>query len=122
MLRKITKSFLFLMVGLTMSLFGKEISIKPSPNGPSPYPRAPFHIPLVASLENNNEVLLLFEYPVGIAVVSITDATGAIVESRTIDTDQDDEVSILLDGCDSGSYTLHIEYGSIRLFGEFEIS
>jgi Domain of unknown function (DUF3244) len=124
MLKKLFMMSLILVCSVSMIATAQPIEVKPvQPGGTPPIrTRSQLYIPLAASLENNNEVIVSFEYPIGIAVVSIADANGTVIESRIVDTDQDDEVGILLDGYDSGSYTLHIEYGSIRLAGGFEIS
>ncbi|MBP1618412.1 MAG: hypothetical protein H6Q14_2239 [Bacteroidetes bacterium] len=122
MLENLFVMSLILVCSVSMIATAQPIDVKPVQPGGTPPIRtlSQPYIPLAASLENNNQAIVSFEYPIGLAIVSIADANGAIIESRIADTDQDDEVSILLDGYDSGSYTLHIEYGSIQLAGGFE--
>jgi len=113
--------FLILLVGISMQLPASEISLKPTKdvNVTIP-PRSPVYIPVRAFLEED-ELLVIFEYSVGTAVIAIEDADGNTVYSVTTDTSSELEMSTMVDNLAPGNYLLVISYGSMILHGNFSL-
>lgn len=113
-------AFLFLSF-FSMNCLATDIPISNPGTPPQPgQPRAPFRIPLTASY-TTEEVNLNFIYSVGIATIAISDEFGAIVYQVTIDTSVQPILYIPVDMWDSGNYLITIQYGSIKLKGQFSL-
>jgi len=82
--------------------------------------KAPFWIPLTADFSSDT-VSFNFLYPVGSAIITITDDFGAVVYIVTIDTSIQPDLYIPIDIWDGGSYHVSIEYGCNTLTAEFEL-
>jgi len=77
-------------------------------------------IPVSVSL-NDTELGVSFSKSVGVAQVSIVDATGVIVYQEYVDTNSTPQTYIEVGGFDSGNYTLKITYGTTSLKGAFQL-
>lgn len=69
----------------------------------------------------NGELGIFFDYPVGIAYVTITDGNGNVVALETVDTYTVYDLYIPINDLISGNYTLRISYGTTKLIGEFQL-
>lgn len=77
-------------------------------------------IPVTADIVNG-ELSVFFDYPVGIAQITVVDSTGAVVEYQVLDTNTSLDVYIPITGLSSGNYTLKISYGTTHLSGSFQL-
>jgi hypothetical protein len=77
-------------------------------------------IPVSVSL-TDTELGIFFSKPVGIAQISIVDATGAVVYQEYVDTNSTLQTYIEVGGFDSGNYTVKITYGTTNLKGTFQL-
>jgi hypothetical protein len=77
-------------------------------------------IPVSVSL-NDTELGISFSKSVGVAQISIVDATGVIVYQEYVDTNSTPQTYIEVGGFDSGNYTLKITYGTTSLKGAFQL-
>jgi len=77
-------------------------------------------IPVTADIING-ELSVFFDYPVGIAQITVVDSTGAVVEYQVLDTNTSLDVYIPITGLSSGNYTLKISYGTTHLSGSFQL-
>ncbi len=83
-------------------------------------PRAPRIIPVTVDL-SDTELYLNFSSSVGIAVVTVKDSNGSIVQMDFLDTDSENELYISIENWDSDDYILTIEYGNKILNGYFSL-
>lgn len=82
--------------------------------------RAPFRIPLTVSY--TADVLSFnFLYPVGSAIITITDESGTVVYLITIDTFTQPDLYIPIDIWNGGIYHISIQCGCNTLTTEFEL-
>ena len=59
-----------------------------------------------------SDLIVNFNAPVGIALVSVKNSKGTIVYQTTVDTDYTAEVAIPVSSLKSGDYTVSVAYGS----------
>lgn len=105
----------------TLNCFATEVPISksdtPTHAGQS---RAPFRIPVAVSY-SADELNLNFIYSVGVATITVTDESGAVVYQQTTDTSAQSNLIIPIDMWNSGNYVITIQYGSINLNGQFSL-
>jgi flagellar hook assembly protein FlgD len=77
-------------------------------------------IPVSATL-NDTQLGVFFSSSVGVATVSVVDQYGSVIETSTIDTSSSSELYFMIDGWESGTYTLKITYGTTNLVGNFQL-
>jgi Protein of unknown function (DUF3244). len=77
-------------------------------------------IPVSVSL-NDTELVVSFGKSVGVAQLSVVDATGAVVYQESVDTNSTPQTYIEVGGFDSGNYVLKITYGTTSLKGAFQL-
>ncbi len=108
------------------SVFGEvQVPLKPDTNkagdfGPGTPIRTNVLIPLSVEI-NDYELALFFDSNVGLVTVSVYDEDDNIEYSEVINTNTESEFYLDLSDLASGTHTLKISYGSVRLVGEFEL-
>jgi len=75
----------------------------------------------VTATLNDPQLVVDFSSPVGVATISILDATGSVVYQESIDTYSTPESVIDVSIFDSGNYTLKITYGRTTQKGTFRL-
>jgi hypothetical protein len=124
--------FVFVLTGLFFNLnaYAEDVPLKKdggpivSPNVLSPMKSLSlnsFTYMSVSADLTNGELTVDFGTPVGTAVVSIVDASGAVVYQVVVDTYNTPEVVIPVDNLSTGNYNLKISYGSTNLIGGFQL-
>ncbi|MBP1677046.1 MAG: hypothetical protein H6Q20_1605 [Bacteroidetes bacterium] len=109
------------------SAFGEEVKVPLKPDsskagdiGPGTPIRTNVLIPLSVAI-NDYELALFFDSNVGLVTVSVYDEDDNIEYSEVINTNTESEFYLDLSDLASGTHTLKISYGSVRLVGEFEL-
>jgi phenolic acid decarboxylase len=108
-------------IGVAATANCTEIDLSKTTINPHPVePRVQSMVDLgVYAAINDTEVSIDFSLPVGIATITITNETGAIVYQQFLDTNSTLESNIYVGGWDSGNYTLTIQYENVLLTGHF---
>jgi hypothetical protein len=105
----------------TLNCFATDVPISKSDTPVVPgQSRAPFRIPVTVSY-SAEELNFNFIYSVGVATITVTDESGAIVYQQSTDTSAQSNLTIPIDMWDSGNYVITIQYGSINLNGQFSL-
>jgi len=107
------------------SIFAVDVPLKKSdPGGIGPMMLSrtvSTSVTTVTATLNDPELIVDFSSHVGVATISILDATGSIVYQVSIDTNSTLETVIDTSVFDSGNYTLKITYGRTNLNGTFQL-
>jgi len=104
------------------SVFAVDVPLAKDPSGRGTLmmTRSISIIPVSVTLDDT-ELGILFSSPVGVAQISIVDATGSIVYQEVVDTNSTHETVIETGGFDSGRFTIKISYGSTNLIGTIQL-
>ena len=90
------------------------------PSHSSPRPHAPARNYIDAFIDGDY-LYMNFDVPVGVATITITDQTGAVVYREEADTFTNLNVIIPIDILDGGSYTITVQYLSTTATGELNL-
>ena len=120
MIKKIFILAVFILSALT-TINAEEIPLEgfDLPTVPK-RPRAPKIIQVTADL-STTDLYLNFSGSVGVAVVTVKDSNGSIVQMESLNTDTENELYISIENMDSDDYILTIEYQNKILIGYFSI-
>lgn len=129
---KISKSWIyriFVVAGFILSTqfsFAGEqtqVPIPPddTPDSGGPRPTSMTIMPSATASISDTELVVYFEYSVGDAMITVTDANNQVVYQETVDTNSMTEVYVPVEGWLSGNYMITVTYGNITQRGYFNI-
>ena len=129
---KISKSWiskLCLIAGLMLSAqfsFAVDpipVPIPPdgTPDSGSPKPSSVIMEPSATATISDTELAVYFDYEVGDATITVTDASNNVVYQETVDTDTSSATSISVSNWSAGDYTITVTYGTTTQRGYFSM-
>ncbi len=127
---KISKSWIFrtcLIAGLVLSAqfsFATEPILLPPDNKPPDPPTPIMGMTMESSASatiSDTELAVYFDYAVGDATITVTDASNNMVAQETVDTDASSAISISVSNWSAGNYMITVTYGTTTQRGYFSM-